>query len=143
MEVTFSPIIKPHYITRCVVFAMEIRPSMAKYRLNAISSFSRYNSRQTHRSKQRLTNILRFRRHLTLSPSSAPIGDFTGNRRHFDAREKRETHAHFGPTFRLGTRGHRAVFQRISGVMQTEIPMPRAFMSATNRSRSAWSRNLR
>ena len=26
MEVTYSPAIKPNYITRCVVFAMEIRP---------------------------------------------------------------------------------------------------------------------
>lgn len=26
MEVTFSPVVKPYYITKCVVFAMEIRP---------------------------------------------------------------------------------------------------------------------
>ena len=26
MKVTFSPVVKPYYITKCVVFAMEIRP---------------------------------------------------------------------------------------------------------------------
>ena len=56
MAVTFFLVNKRHYTTKRVVFAMEIRPSMAKYRLNAISSFSRYNSRQTIRTKQRLTS---------------------------------------------------------------------------------------